>query len=107
MSRDRRLIVPLLREHIPELEGLSSDDVHAALDALTGLSTDPMTDNASAFDAWRRALAALDYPVWPYTRAQEETMRARAFELKQQVEARLAGQPVMPAARRTDGGTGL
>lgn len=87
MSRDRRDIVPLLKEYFPELAELSSDDVHGFLDGRTGLTTSPLESNGTVFDAWRQALAQQGYrDVWPYTAEQITTMAARGVALKTRME---------------------
>jgi hypothetical protein len=64
---DRTLIVPLLLPHFPELEGMSSGQVAIFLDTKTGLTTPDGLPNSSAFDRWRKALAAQGYQgVWKH-----------------------------------------
>lgn len=99
MSRDRRDIVGLVSPHFPKIDWptLSSDDVAAFLDAQTGLTTDPLVENSSAFDAWRMALASKDVPVWPYTAADIAAMKARGEALKKRMAEMTAGQKVTVA----------
>ena len=85
---DRREIAPLLLSHFPEMEGASSDDWHAFLDQVTGLSTPLDEQNATAFDRWRQALAAMDIPVWSITPSAAATMKARGEALAQRAAAR-------------------
>ena len=96
---DRREIAPLLLPYFPEMEGASSDEWHAFLDQVTGLATPLDEQNATAFDRWRQALAAMDVPVWSITAAREATMKARGADLAQRATlARIRGQ------RTEDGG---
>src|SRR5437773_9668203 len=74
---DRREIAPLLLPHFPEMAGASSDEWHAFLDQVTGLATRLDEQNATAFDRWRQALAAMDIPVWSITPSAAATMKAR------------------------------
>jgi hypothetical protein len=85
---DRREIAPLLLPHFPEMEGAGSDEWHAFLDQVTGLATRLDEQNATAFDRWRQALAAMDIPVWSITPAAAAAMRARGEELAQRVKRR-------------------
>jgi hypothetical protein len=78
---DRREIAPLLLEHFPEMEGQSSENWHAFLNEVTGLEIPLHEENATAFDRWRQALAAMDIPVWNVTAAQAEAMKRRGGEL--------------------------
>jgi hypothetical protein len=85
---DRREIAPLLLPHFPEMKGASSDEWHAFLDQVTGLATPLDEQNATAFDRWRQALAAMDIPVWSITPAAAAAMAARGEQLAQQVKRR-------------------
>jgi hypothetical protein len=80
---DRREIAPLLLPHFPEMAEASSDEWHAFLDQVTGLATPLDEQNATAFDRWRQALAAMDIPVWSITPSAAATMKARGEELAQ------------------------
>ena len=84
---DRREIAPLLLSHFPEMEGASSDEWHAFLDQVTGLSTPLDEQNATAFDRWRQALAVMDIPVWSITPSAAATMKARGEALAQRAAA--------------------
>ena len=89
MSRDRRAIVPLLIGQFPELGNLSSDDVHGFLNAATGLAVPSDAPNGTAFDDWRKALAAKGYPgVWGLTPAQEAQVKARGEQAARDAKAR-------------------
>jgi hypothetical protein len=91
---DRREILGLLRPHIPTLPAdISSDDLHAFLDVQTGLTTAFDEANGSAFDKWRKALAAQGYPVWGYSPDRTTAMQDRAIELKALEAARVAALP--------------
>lgn len=93
---DRREILGLLRSHIPSLpENISSNELHAFLDAQTGLVTALDEANGSAFDKWRKALAAIGYPVWGYSNEQTAAMAAKGVELKALEAARVAALPVL------------
>ena len=93
---DRRVIAPLLLEHFPEMTGQSSENWHAFLDQVTGLETPLYEENATAFDRWRQALAAMDIPVWNVTAAQAAAMKRRGGEL-----AELAARARESQAERT------
>lgn len=80
-ARDRTDIAPLLLEHFPQMAGATSEEWHAFLNETTGADVDFLEANASAFDKWRKALAAMDYPVWHITAAQADAMAARGKEL--------------------------
>ena len=84
---DRREIAPLLLPHFPEMEGASSREWHAFLDQVTGLATPLDEQNATAFDRWRQALAAMDIPVWSITPSAAATMKARGEALAQRAAA--------------------
>lgn len=84
MHTDRRQIEGLLGPYFPTMEGASSDDWHAFLNAQTGLEIPIGADNSSAFDEWRKVIATQGYPeVWPYSAHQEEAFKARGIELAQ------------------------
>jgi hypothetical protein len=93
---DRREIAPLLLPHFPEMEGASSDEWHAFLDQVTGLATPLDEQNATAFDRWRQALAAMDIPVWSITPSAAAAMKARGVELTE----RAAAARMLEAKRR-------
>ena len=91
---DRREILNFLRGHIPTLpEDISSDDLHAFLDAQTGLTTAIDEQNGSAFDKWRQALAKQGYPVWGYSDEKKAEVAARGAELKDLEAARKKAMP--------------
>lgn len=96
MRTDRREIAPLLLEHFPEMAGSSSDEWHGFLNEATGLNIAIDAPNATAFDAWRQALAAKDYPVWHTTPAQAEAIKRRGVEL-----AELSARSQLEQAERT------
>lgn len=88
---DRTQIAPLLLRHFPHLAGASSDDWHAFLNEHTNLAVAVDEDNASAFDAWRQALARKGYAeVWGYTPSQLADIKARGQQLKATADRRLA-----------------
>ena len=89
---DRREIAPLLLPHFPEMEGSSSDEWHAFLDQVTGIETRLDEQNATAFDRWRQALAAIDVPVWSTTASQAAAMKARGAELVERAALARASQ---------------
>ena len=93
---DRREIAPLLLEHFPEMAGQSSESWHAFLNRVTGLEIALQEENATAFDRWREALAAMDIPVWVVTAAQAEAMKRHGAEL-----AALASRARESQAERT------
>ena len=76
-STDRRDIAGLLAPHFPDMDGATSEEWAAFLDAKTGLETSPDMPNRDAFDAWRQALAARGHEgVWGYTPEQIEAKKA-------------------------------
>jgi hypothetical protein len=87
-----------LLPYFPEMEGASSDDWHAFLDQTTGLTTPIDEQNATAFDRWRQALAAMDIPVWSITPAGAAQMAARGNELKELAALARASQAKRTAA---------
>lgn len=93
---DRREILGLLRPHIPTLpEDITSDDLHAFLDAQTGLTTAIDEPNGSAFDKWRMALAAQDYPVWGHSAEKKAEVLARGEFLKAEEAKRKAAHAAL------------
>jgi hypothetical protein len=91
---DRREILGLLRPHIPSLPAdISSDELHAFLDAQTGLTTEFDEANGPAFDKWRAVLAAQGYPVWGHSEAKRAEVMARGIELKALETARVKALP--------------
>lgn len=75
------------------MAGASSDDWQAFLNGVTGLSVDASEPNASAFDAWRQALATKQsLPVWGITQAQEAEDAARAKLLVEAENKRRAAE---------------
>lgn len=92
-AHDRRLIAPLLLPLFPEMEGQSSDSWRAFLDDMCGTETDPHEDNGSAFDRWRKALAAMGYEgVWKHTPASEAALAAAGREMADRARAAHAEQ---------------
>lgn len=98
MRTDRRDIERLLGEHFPEMVGKSSDEWHAFLNQATGLDIAIDAPNGTAFDAWRQALAAKDYPVWSMTPARADAIRRRGVELAE-LAARSQGEQAERTAR--------
>ncbi len=101
---DRREIAPLLLPHFPEMAEASSDEWHAFLDQVTGLSTPLDEQNATAFDRWRQALAAMDIPVWTITAAGEAAMRARGSDLAQRATLARESQAKRIGGQKTEDG---
>lgn len=97
---DRRHIAPLLAGHFPDIAAMSSDEIHHFLNALTGLEIAPEAENATAFDAWRQALAGAGYEgVWSTTPQQAAEIRDRmekraeaARKWREEQEARTADE---------------
>lgn len=79
---DRRDIADFLLPHFPTMERATSNEWHGFLNAQTGLSVALDEPNGSAFDKWRKALAAQGLPVWGLSEAQEQAIAARGAELK-------------------------
>lgn len=104
MGKDRREIVRLLGPHFPALlaDGITSDDVHGFLDAATGLITPLREPNATAFDNWRKALAAQGYPVWGVTQEKADAIKASAAVLMAEEAKRLKDLPDLMAKLKTD-----
>lgn len=96
MRTDRRDIERLLGQHFPDMVGKSSDEWHGFLNEATGLTVPLWASNATAFDLWRQALAAKDYPVWPVTAARAEAVQQRGIEL-----AALSAQSQIDQAERS------
>lgn len=81
-AHDRRLIAPLLAKHFDGIGGMTSDEIGAFLDNLCGTATDPLEDNATAFDRWRKALAGMGYEgVWRHTPASEAALATTGKEM--------------------------
>ena len=86
-KHDRTAIAGLLLPHFPHMAGASSDDWHAFLKEMTGLSIEHDAPNAAAFDAWRMALRDKGYPVWGHSPEKVEAMAARGRELAEKAAA--------------------
>lgn len=78
---DRRKIIAFLAPHFPELDGMSSDEVGAFLNQVTGLSIAPDVINAGAFDEWRKALRTKGYDTWGHSAEKIAELEARAADL--------------------------
>lgn len=97
-SADRRMIAPMMVEFFPtmadtEEHKFTSEEWHAFLNAKTGIDVPLHVPNTSAFDAWRIALAAQNFPVWNYTAEQVAAIKQRGEELKAKEDARVAALP--------------
>lgn len=102
-AQDRRLIAPLLLRFFPEMKDQSSDNWRAFLDDLCGVETDPGEDNATAFDRWRKALAAMGYEgVWKHTPASEAALAEKGRELADKARTAHAKQIETAAQIVTD-----
>ena len=91
-----------LLPHFPEMAEASSEEWHAFLDQVTGFSTPLDEQNATAFDRWRQALAAIDIPVWTITPAAARAMAARGEELAQRAAVARAAQARLARDRAAD-----
>jgi hypothetical protein len=90
---DRREIADLLLPHFPTMEAATSNEWHGFLNAETGMAVALDEPNGSAFDKWRKALAANGLPVWGLSDDQEQAIAARGAELKALEDQRRAAFP--------------
>lgn len=98
VKHDRRQIARLLGPHFPSMPATAtSEEWHGFLDQITGLETKMDEPNATAFDNWRKALAAQGYPVWGITQEKADAIKARAEELKTEEAKRLKDLPELLA----------
>ena len=92
---DRKDIADLLLPHFPTMETATSNEWHGFLNAETGLDVALDEPNGSAFDKWRKALAANGLPVWGLTEVQEQAIAVKGMELKALEDVRRTGMAQM------------
>lgn len=99
VAYDRRQILNLIHPHFPALsDDVTSDELHGFLNAQTGLDIPPDEANSSAFDKWRQVLAEQGLPVWKYTQAQLDKIKADGLTLKTHVDDFKASEAARLAA---------
>ena len=90
LAYDRREIAHILLPKFPQMEGKTSQEWAAFLNEMTGLAIDHDMPNASAFDAWRQALAAQGHAdVWPFTDYDVIEMKLAGIEMAKAEKARV------------------
>ncbi len=89
---DRRAIEPLLGAFFPDMQGKTSDEWQAFLNAETGLQIASDEPNPSAFDEWRKALAGNGLPVWGLSPERQAQIDERAALIAEAETKRQAGE---------------